>query len=105
MVSSDGSKVCGTEVQGMLMDIFLSDGSIETSIFPGASMAHLMTREVDKAIALLRVVWLVAGPSAEKMQRFFSLVRSITTDCGTELFLADSPNYLQVFLHGCEARL
>ena len=48
-------------------------------------------------MALLRALFLVIGPLLSTMRLFLSKIRSITTDCGSELHLITTPDILNVF--------
>lgn len=95
---SDGSPVTGTEVQGMLYDLFLSDGTFHRSIMPGMSLPTGFVGVLAKAVVLLWAVFLIAGPELRLMQFFLSKVASITTDFGTELALCLTPDIAPTFM-------
>ena len=64
-VFSDGSPVTGTEIQGMALEIFVKDRPKPLCItLPGMSLMYGMMRTIDKAIAFLWALWLVAGPTS-----------------------------------------
>jgi hypothetical protein len=62
-VFSDGSPATGTEIQGMVLEIFTRDREWPMNIImPGMSLMYGRMRTIDKAIAFLWALWLVAGP-------------------------------------------
>ena len=95
---SDSSPVTGEELQGMVMDIIYTDESHRRLVLPGATLAYNCTSAVFKSIALLWSCWLVAGPSYAAMSYFYSKVRCITTDGGTEKSTIELPDVLRAFL-------
>jgi hypothetical protein len=64
-VYSDGSPVTGTEIQGMLLELWLTSGIMTTIIMPGMALHYGFCRVVDKALAFLWALWLVCGPRKE----------------------------------------
>ena len=60
-IYTDGSPVTGTEVQGMLLELFTADGTLHLFYLPGMALLYGLTRTIDKAIALLWSLWLVTG--------------------------------------------
>ena len=62
-VFSDGSPVTGTEIQGSILQLCLTDGRVLEFILPGMSMMYGFCRCIDKAICFMWSLWLVAGPS------------------------------------------
>jgi len=68
---SDASPVTGEELQGMLVDIVRKDGTTSRSTLPGASLCYGAFSAVAKCLALVWVVFLIAGPAEEDMRYFF----------------------------------
>lgn len=97
-VYSDGSPVSGTELQGMVMDMIMRDRSIITRIMPGVALAYGAFGVMSKAFAFLWAIYLGIGPWEFGLTLFFTKVRGLTTDMGTELGLADVPNLIKGFL-------
>ena len=97
-IYSDSSPVTKEELQGMIMDIFYTDGEPRRVVLPGCTLSYGCFNVVSKAIALVWAVWLVAGPSEEAVQFFFEKVASIVTDHGTELQLLTVPNLVKAFI-------
>ena len=91
-IYSDASPVVGIELQGMIIDVNLHDGSMERITLPGSTLAFGFTDTLSKGVALLWAIWLVAGPSADDVRWFCSLVSSLTTDGGVELHLLEVPD-------------
>ena len=58
-------------------------------MMPVLSFERHMLDARSKTLALLFQIWLLVGPSAEKMIRFLSRVRCILTDMGTERLMAN----------------
>ena len=50
---ADGSPVTGSEVQGMVLELCLKTGEVQTSYLPGISLTHGFMRWIDKAFALM----------------------------------------------------
>ena len=94
---SDASAVTGTEVQGMVLQFVYACGAVAESVLPAVSLAHGFYRFVDKVMAFVWALWLVAGPAAAAMRFILGKVRSITTDNGNELRLLDAPDLASVF--------
>ena len=98
-VFSDGSPVVGSEIQGMSYQICYEDGSMESHTLPALSLPFGHYGLMDKTMALVWALFLCAGPQETSMRFFLNKVKSITTDFGTELKLANSPDMLRPFLH------
>ena len=95
---SDASPGTGTELQGMVIQICLSSGFMDTRVMPGVALWFGFTRLVDKAVALLWSLCLCCGPSPHVLDFVRMKVKSITTDMGTENGLNDIPNIIPAFL-------
>jgi hypothetical protein len=65
---------------------------------PGASLTYGFTGWVSKAMALIHAVYMTVGPQLCMLTAFFSLVRSVTTDYGTELSTQLICNVLPAFI-------
>ena len=85
---SDSSPVVGAELQGMVMDCHLTDGSYHRLTLPGSLLAYGYTHFVAKTMALIWAIHLLVGSDEEMLTWFFSHVVSITTDYGVELSTA-----------------
>ena len=97
-VYSDGSPVAGSELQGMILDICYTSGEVRQLILPGCCLHHGRMGLIDKAIAFIHVMTLTFGFHLPLREWVFSLVRSFTTDQGTEFSLPDVPNILPMYL-------
>ena len=97
-VYSDASPVVGEELQGMIVDINLYNGETTRLILPGSTLAYGHADTISKGVALVWALWLVAGPSADDVRWFCSLVRSLTTDGGVELHLLEIPDMIDAVI-------
>lgn len=97
-VFSDASPVVGTELQGMLVDVVLTNGEVHRIILPGSTLAYGHTGTMGKGAALLWAIWLIAGPTADDVQWFCYNVRSFTTDFGVEMHLLDLPDFIEAMV-------
>jgi hypothetical protein len=95
---TDGSPVCGMELQGMILDILFTDGTLIVLILPGCMMHYGGCRVIDKVLCFLWALHLVAGVDYEILLWIFSLLTSVTTDHGTEIGFCDVPDILGAFL-------
>jgi len=96
-VYSDASPVVGVELQGQLLDIFLTSDKMHRRILPGAQLAYGLTDRTSKCITLVWGMFLTMGPQREKLEHALSKVVSITTDNGTEIGLLCMPDVLDAF--------
>jgi hypothetical protein len=96
-VFSDGSPVTGKELQGQITDIMLKSGALYRRVLPGAEVFYSLTNATQKGITLLWGLFLVRGPRKETVAEALSLIRSITTDNGTEINLIRLPQLLDAF--------
>jgi len=69
-VYSDGSPVVGVELQGQLVDIWLTDGTRKRRTMPGTELSYGHCSSVAKCMALIWSIFLTAGPEEAKV-RFF----------------------------------
>ena len=97
-VYSDASPVTGAELQGMVIDVNFKDGRMERIILPGSTLAYGHCSSLDKGIALIWAIWLVAGPSEDDVRWFCSMVRSLTTDFGNEMHLLEVPDVVSALV-------
>ena len=97
-IYSDASPVVGAELQGMVIDINLNDGTTERMILPGSTLAYGFTGSLSKSVALLHALWLVAGPTAEDVRWLNTKVRSMTTDFGVEMHLLEAPDLVDAYM-------
>ena len=95
---SDGSPVCGAELQGMIMDIHLKNGEQRQLTLPGSMLQYGHTDWISKGVALVWSVSLVVGFELPALEYVFSKVRSMTTDYGVELKCALMSNILPAFV-------
>ena len=96
-IQSDASPVTGTELQGMLLDICFLGGAILRRYLPPMSLAYGFCSAIDKTVALLWSLWLVAGPREEDLRWVCDRIKSVTTDLGTEILTAQTPAILHCF--------
>ena len=95
---SDGSPVTGLELQGMVLQFMFVAGTVWTIILPGVVLRFGGTRLIGKAVALMWSLCLVAGTDSVLLAWLLRLVKSITTDMGTELGMPDVCNIMPAFL-------
>ena len=86
-VYSDASPVTGAELQGMVLEVFLTIGALMTFIMPGCVMHFGQSGAVNRAVAYL---W--------ALQLMVCKITSVITDMGVEFKLSDTPNILKAFL-------
>ena len=67
---SDSSPVTGIELQGMVLDFLLRDGTWVRSTLPGSSLAYGLHDWASKALALVWAAFLICGPRADSMYYF-----------------------------------
>ena len=96
-VFTDASPVTGTEIQGMILEIFFRTGEMQRRILPGISMQYGFNSVLDKVIALIWALWLVAGPLISTVAFLKDKIRSITTDYGHELDMHDVADVTDAF--------
>jgi len=96
-INTDASPVVGLELQGVVMDLMLFDGSKRQVITPGATLTYGHYDIVNKTIATLHSLWLVSGPDLEHLQQLCSLVVGITTDHGVEIKTIDMPDVTEAY--------
>ena len=93
---ADGSPVTGTEIQGMVMESFYRCKEVTSDILPAISLSHGDYSWIAKAFCLIWALYLIAG-DYPTLRYICSRVKSLTTDCGTELHLLDTPDLLPAF--------
>ena len=82
----------------MVLDILFSNGEIIQFILPGVYMHYGGCRAVDKVVAFLWALYLVAGLEYEVLAWIISMIASLTTDHGTEIGMVDCPDILKPWL-------
>ena len=95
---SDDSPVIGSELQGMIMDVILKDGTLHRYTLPGSTLAYGHTDTISKAMALVWAVHLVVGNELDVLRYCFDKVRSLTTDYGVELGINSVVDMLPAFV-------
>ena len=95
---SDSSPTSGSEMQGMLCDVFRKGGGFERITLPGSTLQYGQCDAVSKTIALVWAVWLLVGPHIEELAYLFNKVVGVTTDFGVEVFTLMVPNILRAFV-------
>lgn len=70
-IYSDSSPVTGIELQGMLVDYLLNDGTFRRLTLPGSTLAYGLHDWVSKSLALVWSVFLICGPQKESLYYFF----------------------------------
>ena len=103
-IQSDASPVTGTELQGMLLDVCFLGGAILRRYLPPMSLAYGFYAAIDKTVALLWSLWLVAGPGEEDIRWVCYRIKSFTTDQGTEILTALTPDILHCFFCWLQGR-
>ena len=95
---TDASPVTGTELQGMVLEIFLISGMLVKLVMPGVVLHFGGTRLIDKIIAFLWSLTLMVGTDYKLCKFLLSKIRSVTSDMGTEYRFPECPDILQAFL-------
>ena len=86
----------GTEMFAATVDE--SDGtSITRCMLPLVSLARNQLDAIGKMVALLWQLWLIYGPSWDRMRAALSRVRGIVSDAGVERLIVDSQDTLDLF--------
>lgn len=80
----------------MVAEVVKANGDVEERTYPGCTTPFGFHRLIDKVLALIWVIYLVAGPDQGTMEFHMSKVVSVTTDMGVEIGLASAPNLLPV---------
>ena len=73
------------------MWIFDDSSKVFDRLLPLVLLKRSQLKAIDKIIALLWQLWLVAGPRPKNLCRLLQGVRGIVTDMGTEFAIADAP--------------
>jgi hypothetical protein len=98
-VFSDGSPVTGHQLQGMVLQIcHLWAPFVTTLVMPGVMLHHSGTSHASKLFAFMWSLYLMVGASLPTLEWVLTMIRSITTDMGTELGLTDCPSILAAFM-------
>ena len=97
-IYSDASPVVGFELQGMVLDVVLRDGSMTRFILPGSTLAYGHQDTFAKGVALVWAMWLIAGPTEADLEYVCSKVRSLTTDFGVEVHLLEMPDITRALI-------
>ena len=82
---SDSSPASGEELQGMVIDVLVTDGTSERIVLPGSTLPYGLFDAVSKSIAVLHALWCICGPRHAVLQYVLRKVMSVTTDFGTEI--------------------
>ena len=98
-VVCDGPPKFHAECFGASMRLVRASGEVEAVAFPGATLRHGGCGLLQKTFVLLWQIWLVSGPSLKQLRRFLDSVRSVTTDMGTEMGIADSKCCVEAWYH------
>ena len=96
---SDSSPVVGTEIQGMVVDVCKTNGSLRRVILPGGSVAYGLQDAICKVMVFLWAVWLCFGPDLHLLRYFVDHVVCWTTDFGVESHSVEHPDCLTAFLY------
>jgi hypothetical protein len=97
-IYADGSPVASSEIQAMIIDFALFDGTIVRSTLPAVILGYCLTASIDKVLALLWALWLVVGPDAKYLQAVVDKVISFTTDLGVEHYMVHTPDIVPAFM-------
>ena len=100
-LSADASPQVGLELFGTTFDT-VTDGNfidLARKFTTITSLGYGHCGLVDKLMALLWQIWLMAGPKTSTMREWLDTVRGVTTDLGVEKELADAPDVLPCFMH------
>ena len=96
---TDASPVTGAEIQGTILETFFKKkGDIITIIMLGVYMKYGGCRAVDKVVAFLWALHLIAGIDYDDLCWIIGMISSLTTDHGTEIGLVDVPDILRPWL-------
>ena len=97
-IYSDASPVTGSELQGMVMEVVLAIGTCLQWVMPGVQLHFGGARALDKVLAFLWSLYLMAGPNAFVLSYIIGKITSLCTDMGTEIRMIECPNILHVWL-------
>jgi len=96
---TDSSPVTGEELQGMVAELILQQPrEFQRFVLPGSTLTYGQFDAVNKTVALLFALWLVAGPFFCDLAYFVAQVRSIVTDNGVEHYTIEMPDIVRAFL-------
>ena len=94
---SDSSPVVGTELQGMVVDVWRTDDTVRQVFLPGGSVFYGLQDAVNKVMVFMWSVWLCFGPELRHMRYFADHVVCWTTDFGVEQHSVEVPDMLDAF--------
>eukprot|EP00969_Alexandrium_andersonii_P241582 10667850-Alexandrium_andersonii.AAC.1 len=99
-LSVDASPQLGLEIFGGFCETMRAGRveSVRRTDFALCSLGFGHTTLVDKTMALLWQIWLIAGPAQATLEKWRASVRVIVTDWGTEAGIADAPNLIPQFM-------
>jgi len=90
---SDASPVTGVELQVMIIDITLKDGTIVRRTLPGSQSSHGMCGVSSKTVPFLWAMFLIVGPEESSLRYALTKLSLVTTDNGTEVNLVRTQTY------------
>ena len=106
----DASPQGGRELFCVMMEVLIRGDpqTVKRRRAPVVSLGHRCQALIDKAMQLVHVAYLQAGPKLADIQRWFEQVRIILTDEGTEAGIVDIANIIPFYLErnlGAAAKL
>eukprot|EP00971_Amphidinium_carterae_P051964 1022873-Amphidinium_carterae.1 len=98
----DASPQGGIEIFGMRETIVWNANveTLEQRTLPLQSLGQGHCGLTDKQACVANAIFLEAGPGLEDMANYCDTVYSIATDLGVEFSVADTPDFMTVFLGG-----
>ena len=85
------------ESVGFFLDVSYAGNGLRRMSLPGATLAHGYQAAFDKAMLMVWMLWLVAGPDIKLIEYLCERVRCFTTDGGVESHIPDMWNALPAF--------
>ena len=97
-VYSDASPVTGSEIQGQLLEFIFQSGLVWLLILPGVCMHYGANAVLNKCVAFLWALHLVAGLRENILRWILNKVTSVTTDMGIEFLINLCADILPTFI-------
>ena len=95
---TDGSPVTGQELQGMVLQLMQRDGTMWELVMPGVALTYGKYGLADKTVAFCWSLFLLVGADMLVLEWVLGLLKSVTTDMGTELGFVNVPNVMPAFM-------
>jgi hypothetical protein len=103
-VYTDASPVTGEELQGLILECLLRDGTVHSMVLPGSTLTYGQYGALAKVVALLWSLALCVGFSTDMLLWVLSKVNCITTDFGNEIRTLEAPNFVEAFVRWSHGR-